>query len=108
MADTIADHLRIINQFYEIEKKLGTVPGAEGIQRNVTRIKALFADMGYQIHNPLGEPYPDTRTDCEASIAGTSSENLVVDEVIKPVVHYPHDGVLRIIQKGVVIVKSKA
>jgi hypothetical protein len=106
--ENTADHLRIINQLHEIEKKLNALAGAEGIQRNVTRIKGYFADMGYRIHNPQAEPYPDTRTDCEASIMGTSSENLFVDEVIKPIVHFDGDGDPRIIQKGVVIVKSHA
>jgi hypothetical protein len=106
--ENTADHLKIINQLHEIEKKLNALAGGESVLRNITRIKGYFADMGYRIHNPLAEPYPDTRTDCEASIVGTSSENLFVDEVIKPIVHLDGNGDPRIIQKGVVIVKSQA
>ena len=65
--------------------------------------RSTFEEMGYQIHNPSGEPYNETRTDCEASIAGSKVDNLVVAEVIKPIVR--RQGV--IIQKGVVIVESK-
>lgn len=105
---TVASHLKIINQFFEIEKKLTQLPGAESTQRNLTRIRDHFNEMGYHIHNPLGEPYPDTRTDCEASIAGASIENLIVAEVIKPIVYLEQDGSLRILQKGVVITKSRS
>ena len=105
---TAAHHLKIINQFFEIEKKLAHLPGAESTQRNLARIRDHFGEMGYLIHNPLGESYPDTRTDCEASIAGASTEDLLVADVIKPIVHVRQDGALQILQKGVVITKSRS
>lgn len=93
-------HLRIINQVFDIERKSAQ---NTAILRHIERIRNTFEEMGYQIHNPSGEPYSETRTDCEASIAGSKVENLVVAEVIKPIVR--RQGV--IIQKGVVIVESK-
>ena len=36
--------------------------------------------IGLSYHNPLGEIYTDTRTDCEATIAGTEVENLEIIE----------------------------
>lgn len=104
--ETVASHLKIINQFFEIEKKLAHLPGAENTQRHFVRIREHFHELGYQIHNPLGESYPDTRTDCEASIAGASTDHLIVAEVIKPIVHQKHDGIVSLIQKGVVVTKS--
>jgi hypothetical protein len=105
--EDIKQHLKIINQFFEIEKKLAALNGAESTQRNVERIKSYFEEMGYQIHNPMGESYSETRTDCEASIAGASAENLYINEVIKPIVRYLQEGQPQIIQKGIVITKSR-
>jgi hypothetical protein len=98
--DTPQYLLRIINQVFDIEKKSSQ---NTSILRHTERIKNTFSEMGYNIHNPQGEAYSETRTDCDASIAGTQLNNLVVADVIKPIVH--HQGI--IIQKGVVIVESK-
>jgi hypothetical protein len=92
--------LRIINQFFDIEKKSAQ---NSTILRPIERIKNSFDEIGYHIHNPMGEKYSETRTDCEASIVGSKLDNLVVVDVIKPIVH---QGGL-IIQKGVVIVESQ-
>jgi hypothetical protein len=100
------NHLKIINQIFEIEKKLLTL-SAESTHRNFERIKSYWLELGYQIHNPYGEPYNETRTDVEASIAGSSTENLYIEEVIKPIVIFIENGTSRIIQKGVVITKSR-
>lgn len=105
--DQLKQHLNIINQFFEIEKKLSSGPAGLGsLDRNFERIKRFFEEMGYQIHNPAGEAYSETRTDCEASIAGDSVENLRIKEVIKPVVIFLQHGQPSIVQKGVVIVES--
>ena len=92
--------LRIINQVFDIERK--SAQNAP-VLRHIDRIRTAFEEMGYHIHNPSGEPHSETRTDCEASIAGSKLDNLVVAEVIKPIVR--RQGV--IVQKGVVIVESK-
>ena len=105
--DYIKDHLRIINQFFEIDKKIKALQGADSVQRNLERVKTYFEEMGYHIHNPIGEPYSETRTDCEASIAGTSTENLYIQEVIKPIVRYVRQGDAQIVQKGIVITASR-
>ncbi len=97
--DTPQYLLRIINQVFDIEKKSSQ---NTSILRHTERIKNTFSEMGYTIQNPHGEAYNETRTDCEASIAGAQINNLVVADVIKPIVH--HQGI--IIQKGVVIVES--
>jgi hypothetical protein len=92
--------LRVINQIFEIEKKVGQ---QVNIARNIERIKEAFGDMELQIHNPQGEKYNETRTDCEANIAGSSMKNLSVTNVIKPIIHFQG----KIIQKGVVIVEGE-
>ncbi len=95
--------INIINQVFEMEKKLLLTP-QPSIQRNLERIKNELADMGYSYHNPINEKYEYTRTDCEASITGKPSGNMVITEVIKPIIHSSNGG-LKLVQKAVVIVE---
>lgn len=92
--------INIINQVFEIEKKaIG-----QTIQRHVDRIKTELEEMGYTFHNPEGERWDETRTDCEASITGTLKSKMVITNVVKPVVHQTTDGTKKIIQKAIVVV----
>ena len=96
--------VNIINQVFEIEKKL-SVNGSSNIQRNLDRIKAELSDMGYDFHSPMHEKWDETRTDCEASVAGTLKSKMLITEVIKPVVHQKEGGGKKIIQKAIVVVE---
>jgi hypothetical protein len=49
----------------------------------------LESDGGLVYHNPIGEPYNETRTDIEASISGNSADNLIITEVINFKKLYP-------------------
>ncbi len=113
--------LDFINQLFEIEKKATSIKEENSIYRNINKIKMileedLFKDnskklIGFSFHNPIGERYNETRTDCEASIAGISVDNLIIVEVIKPIIYcnmINGDKPIKIIvQKAVVVVKSK-
>lgn len=58
-------------------------------------------------HNPIGEPYNETRTDCDASIAGSGTEHLMITEVMKPIVWLSVGGAPKhIVQQAVVVVES--
>lgn len=94
--------INIINQVFEMEKKLGA---GSPVQRHLDRIKTEFADMGYDYHAPLNEKWDETRTDCEASISGSLRSKMVITEVIKPVVHRKEEGVKKIVQKAIVVVE---
>src|ERR1051326_1371091 len=96
--------INIINQVFEIEKKL-TANGAANIQRNLDRIKAELNEMGYDYHDPLHEKWDETRTDCEANIVGSLKKKMIITEVIKPVVRCKEDGGKKIIQKAIVVVE---
>lgn len=98
--------LRVINQVFDLEKKSSQKEELAVVRRNLSRIKDAFSDMGVHWSDPLGEPYSDTRTDCEASIAGESLENLRITEVMKPIVWMKDPSGNFIIQKGVVIAES--
>lgn len=113
----------LINQIFEIENKVNAIAESNSIQRNVDRLKnflesELLKDgQGLIYHNPHGEKYDETRTDCEANITGTSTENLEIIDVIRPIIIYKYKSIdpisakevtkTFIVQKAIVIVKSK-
>lgn len=108
--------LDMLNQIFEIEKKVEQLSESNSIHRNLNRLKSTFEsqlpifksdDAGFVMHNPIGEAYDETRLDCEASIAGDKLENLVIVDVIKPIIHFKQAGMSQIVQKAVVVVKSK-
>lgn len=103
----------IINQLFEIEKKSKKLIEENSIYRNIQKLREHFEnnilgdELGLSYHAPLGESFNETRTDCEASIAGNSTENLLITEVIKPVIRVHQGDRTFIIQKAVVIVESQ-
>jgi hypothetical protein len=109
-------YLDLVNQIFEIDKKATNLIDNNSIQRNINKINnlledGLFEDFGVSYHNPIGESYSDTRTDCEATIAGSELENLQIIEVIKPIIFYSYKenaNTIKIIaQQAVVIVQSR-
>jgi len=104
--------LFILNQVFEMEQKISKIKESHTLHRNVEKLKNFFADglipngVGLVYHNPLGEKYDDTRTDCEASISGASTQNLKIIEVIKPIIRIKKGNVSQIVQKAVVVVEG--
>lgn len=117
--------LTTLNQLYELEQKLKKHGDPNNLQRNVTKMKDAFAEEGlamgdlggvqYRIglvyEDPMGQSFKETRTDLDATISGSGTDNLVVVEVIKPIIRAVfRDGAGefgRIVQKGIVIVESQ-
>lgn len=99
--------LFILNQVFKIEQKVEKLKEPNTIQRNISRLKDKFEEMRLVYHNPIGEKYNETRTDCEASIAGNSTEHLVIKEVIKPIVRVKEGNLTTIVQKAIVVVESQ-
>ena len=112
-------YLDFVNQIFEIEKKASFIKEDNSIKRNLNKMKGILEEeffkgsstIGLSYHNPIGENYSETRTDCEATIAGTTTDDLEIIEVIKPIIFYSYqelDKILKVIvQPAVVIVKSK-
>lgn len=110
--------LSILNQLFEIEKKVAQISETNSIQRNLNRIKDIFEaeitgvgevePTGLVYHNPLGEPYEATRTDCDATIAGENIDQLQIVEVIRPIIRLRKGGTNYILQKAVVVVESQS
>jgi len=67
--------------------------------------------LGLAYEDPMGQPFNETRTDLEATISGVGTEDLVVVEVIKPIIRSVSNGettgISRVIQKGIVVVQSR-
>lgn len=102
------EFLYLINQVFDMDRKVAKLNESNSLSRNLDRMKNKFQDLGLEMFNPLGEPYDETRTDCEANIAGASSDNLVITDVIKPIVRLRNGSASVIVQKAVVIVESKS
>jgi hypothetical protein len=98
--------LAILNQIFEVEKKVSNSPFENKLERNLNRIKSTLEEIGYKYHNPIGERYQITRLDCEAMVAGDHSDNLRIVEVIKPIIYFQQDGRNQIVQKAVVITET--
>lgn len=117
--------LTVLNQLYEIEQKLAKLDDSGTLSRNIDKMKDAFAEEGLPVPNaggrtrcvsltyedPMGQPFKETRTDLDATIAGVGTDNLVVVEVIKPIIRVTEiggeAGFYKIVQKGIVIVKSR-
>jgi hypothetical protein len=96
----------IINQIFEIEKKINGNDLEKSLNRNLRRMKSAVEGMGYHLHNPIGEKYDMTRLDCEAMVSGNSANNLKIVEVIKPIIYFRGDGTNSIVQKAVVVTEG--
>jgi hypothetical protein len=117
--------LTILNQLYELEQKLKRQDDPANLSRNVDKMKDAFAEkglpawdagggqgrVGLAYEDPMGQSFKETRTDLEATISGSGTEDLVVVEVIKPIIRaILRDGTgefSRVVQKGVVVVESR-
>ena len=99
--------LQTLNHLYDAERKLTLHGDQGGALRNIERIKDAFAEEKLFYEDPMGQPFNETRADLDASIAGEGTENLHVTEVIKPVIRYGEPAYSRVIQKGIVVVRSK-
>ncbi len=99
--------LQTLNHLYEAERKLALHGDPGGVMRNIDRIKNALSEEKLFYEDPMGQPFSETRTDLEASIAGEGTENLYVTEVIKPVIRYGEPEYSKVIQKGIVVVRSR-
>jgi hypothetical protein len=110
-------YFELLDQLFEIERKLENIEESQSISRNLNKMKDIFktilfssstsSEIGFTYHNPIGEAYNETRLDLKASIAGNSTENLIIKEVIKPIIRYKSGGNTLIARKGLVVVESK-
>lgn len=105
--------LKILNNLYEIDRKLALHGDDGNAMRNVDKIKdelsnvAGLGEFDVFYEDPMGQSFSETRTDLDATIIGSITENLIVVEVIKPVIRLGLPSFSMVVQKGSVIVKSE-
>ncbi len=101
--------LTLLNQLFEIEKKLSASETSDpsNCLRNVGKIKDALEEQDLFYEDPAGQLFQETRTDLEASISGLGTDNLRVVEVIKPIIREGTRDSSRVVQKGIVIVESQ-
>jgi hypothetical protein len=105
--DNIQPLIKLVNQVFDLEKKVVSKPDGNLFSRNFERIRESLSEIGFWVHNPYGESYNETRTDCEATIAGNFADKLVITEVIKPIIYYKlNDNEKHLVQRGVVIAEK--
>ena len=97
--------LLLVNQIFEIERKLH-LNGVDLVDRNLERIKHDLKEHGIRFIDPTGEPFLETRTDCQASIVGDLSGNMVITKVMKPIVLLDGSAGTQLIQQATVIVEK--
>lgn len=101
--------LTLLNQLFEVEKKLSgnEIGDLNSCLRNVAKMKDAIEEQGLFYEDPTGQPFKETRTDLEATISGTGTDNLRVVDVIKPIIREGTRDLSRVSQKGIVIVESQ-
>ncbi|HCC51758.1 MAG TPA: hypothetical protein DEQ30_06590 [Porphyromonadaceae bacterium] len=101
------NYVQLINQLTEIEYKISQDNLMLKYERNFNRVRNLLEEEGYLFRYPIGEKYRESNTDCEAGIIGEESENMVVVQVIKPVIYKKDADKITLVQKGIVIVEKE-
>lgn len=97
--------LALINQLYEIERKLATKQ-VDIVDRNLDRIKHDLEGSGIKVIDPTGEKYDETRTDCQANIVGELGKNMVITRTMKPIIISNGPNGMELVQRGTVIVEK--
>ena len=97
----------VINQFFEIKNKTTELGESSSFERNFNRLKSIFEEEGYIVHDPTNEIYTDSRTDCEASFVGKVMSKMTITKTLKPIIYKKSDGAVTLIQKAVVFVEAK-
>lgn len=108
--------IKILNNTYELERKIERTGDPANLMRNIERIKNEMTDgIGLFYEDPMGQAFNETRTDLEATISGTELDNLIVTDVIKPIIRIEvmqpdvKAGAPRfsqVVQKGIVVVET--
>ena len=100
----IKDFLPVVNQIFELERKLLKNPQENAsFSKYIDRITRYLQKAGLSYHNPIGEIYDSTRTDCMASISGPEGNHYIISEVIKPIIRFHHAHETIIVQQAVVV-----
>jgi len=115
----------VLNQLYELEQKTKKYDDPANVSRNISKMKDALAEAGFPAsdygsgqysigvayEDPMGQSFNETRTDLEVNIAGSGTDDLVVVDVIKPIIRAiltnSTGKFYQLVQKGIVTVESR-
>jgi len=100
-------YIQLINQIAEIQNKIIQDSLMPKYERNFNRIYALLEEEGFIYKYPIGEKYRESSTDCEANIVGRDSSDMVITQVIKPIIYKKEADMVSLVQKGIVIIEAR-
>ena len=107
--DQLKSLLRLLNQLFELERRVATSPDGLNVLRQLRRMKELFEeDFHLVFEDPIGQTFNETRTDVEGRLAGGSADDLVIVETIKPIIRSLNGPTTFIEQKGIVIASARS
>ena len=119
LQEGLRNHIYILNQVYELKRRLRRCEIPDGILRPLERLEEhLRSDLhvpgvvsdgcGLQIDDPADEAYDERRTDLDADVIGERDGELFVIDVLKPIIRLTKGGHTQIIQRGSVVVGTKS
>jgi hypothetical protein len=98
---------KMANLIFDLEKKVINTESSPALLRIHDKMKQVIEDSGIYLCNPTGERYSETRTDVDANISGESTNDLIIKDVIKPILYLTENGTRKLLQKGVVVVSER-
>ena len=101
------NYIQLINQITEVENKITQDNLMHRFERNFNRIHALLEEEGFIYKYHVGEKYRASSADCEANIVGNESADMIITQVIKPIIYKKETGKVSLVQKGIVIVEAR-
>ncbi len=96
---------KVLTDLYRMERALTDDPSRIG--RYIERIKDTIREHGWFFEDPHGQDFSETRSDLEVSIAGDSVDDLVVVDVIKPIIRRGDAMESKVVKRGVVVVERR-
>lgn len=109
--------VKVLNSLFQAQKRLGRIEGTDSVDRALDAIKHEFRSgyhrpgSGFEMVDPTGQKYSETRSDVQATMSGVSNKNLRIIETMKPIISLQittDDGRVTsiIVQQGIVVVRS--
>ena len=99
---------KILSSLYHVERAMAGDPAiAQRYKRYIERMKNIMREHGWFFEDPDGQRFSETRSDLEASIVGDRVDDLVVVDVIKPIIRRGDEKESQVVKRGVVVVQAR-
>ena len=101
------NYIQLINQIAEVENRIAQDDLMPKYERNFNRIRTLLEEEGFIYKYPVGERYRESNADYEANIVGRESVEMIITQVIKPVIYRREADRVTLVQRGIVMIEAK-